>query len=128
MAARDALAARSLLLAEDEALVSLDLAMALEDAGAAVVPTYSLATTLEQARTGRFDAAVLDVNLAGAEVFPAATILADTGVPLVFHTGHERSETIAAVYPDAVTLSKPVATEQVVRGVLIAIRRGITIG
>ena len=111
------LTARALLLAEDEALVSLDLTMALEEAGASVVPTYSLDATMNAARSGAFDAAVLDVNLAGVEVFPAARVLADQGVPLVFHTGHERPETIALEYPNALTLSKPIATDQVVQGV-----------
>ena len=120
---RNALRARHLLLAEDEALVSLELSMALEDAGAEVRPTYSLGDTLAAARTEAFDAAVLDVNLAGHEVFPAARVLAERGVPLVFHTGHAKGSDIAADYPRSVTLAKPVATRRVVSAVSDAIER-----
>lgn len=111
------LAARHLLLAEDEVLVSLELSMVLEDAGADVVPTYSLDDTLDAARNGRFDAAVLDVNLAGCEVFPAARLLAERDVPIVFHTGHAKADDIAVDYPRALTLAKPIAPERVVGAV-----------
>ena len=114
---RGMLAARHLLLAEDEVLVSLELSMVLEDAGADVVPTYSLNDTLDAARNGTFDAAVLDVNLAGSEVFPAARLLAERDVPIVFHTGHAKADDIAVDYPRALTLAKPIAPERVVGAV-----------
>ena len=116
-----ALSARHLLLAEDEALLSLELSMALEEAGAEVRATFSLDDTLLAAREGSFDAAVLDVNLAGREVFPAASVLAERGVPLVFHTGHAKGAEIALEYPASVTLAKPVATDRVVDAVSCAI-------
>lgn len=38
--------------------------------------------------TGELDAALLDVNVAGQEVFPVAEALKARGVPFVFSTGY----------------------------------------
>ena len=36
------------------------------------------------------DVAILDVNIGGAKVFPAAQILRERGVPILFATGYGR--------------------------------------
>ena len=80
------------LVVEDEALVSMMLEDMLDDLGCAVIgPAASLSTGLAMAREGGFDAAVLDVNLAGQQVFPIADVLAANGVPFVFATGYGRA-------------------------------------
>ena len=43
---------------------------------------------LAQAETGRIDAAILDVNLAGRPSFPVADLLTGHGVPVIFATGY----------------------------------------
>jgi len=41
------------------------------------------------ARKADFDAAILDVNLAGQPITPVAEILVERGVPFVFSTGYD---------------------------------------
>jgi CheY-like chemotaxis protein len=74
---------------EDEALIALHLQDMLADLGCRVVAVFSsLAQAEAAAPTVETDAAVLDINVAGREVFPVATILADRGIPVVFSTGY----------------------------------------
>lgn len=55
---------------------------------AAVSVAFQLQDAVRIAETEEFDAAVLDVNLAGTEVFPLADVLARRGIPFVFATGY----------------------------------------
>ena len=84
------LAGRTVLLVEDEALLALDLELALRDAGADVIgPAMRLRDGLALVgEDTEIDVAVLDVDLAGEEVFPLADRLAARGIPFLFHTGH----------------------------------------
>lgn len=81
---------RRIFVVEDESLVLLNLEDMLTDMGwtiaaqAMILPeAVRLAATVEQP-----DAAILDVNIGGAAVFPAAQILVDRGVPILFATGY----------------------------------------
>src|SRR3974377_600360 len=59
-----------------------------------------------QAAKGKFDAAILDINLDGRDTYPVADILAKRGLPFVFVTGSgERS--LAPPYRDHLVLPKP---------------------
>jgi CheY-like chemotaxis protein len=82
----------SVLVVEDETIVSLLIEGMLTDLGCDDVWYASgveEGLTLLDARTP--DAAVLDVNLAGQPVYPIARRLADAGVPFVFATGYGAS-------------------------------------
>ncbi|MBW9091941.1 response regulator [Rhizobium wenxiniae] len=86
-----ALEGRRILLIEDEYLVATDLVTALENAGAVV---FGPVSDLERAMDivgSRFalDGAVLDINLDGEMVYPAAAVLSEHSVPIVFVTGYE---------------------------------------
>ncbi len=97
-----------ILIAEDEALIAMQIEMDLEDAGYRVVGPYlSLPTCLEALKTERIDAAVLDVDLAGFDVFPVADQLQEAQTPFVFHTGRGSHERILARFPDAPICKKP---------------------
>jgi CheY-like chemotaxis protein len=77
---------------EDETLVLFSLEDILADLGCEVV---GQAMRLDQAISraqdvGPVDVAILDVTIGGSNVFPAARILADRGVPLLFATGYGR--------------------------------------
>lgn len=110
------LAGRRVLLVEDEVLIAMELEMALEDAGAIVLgPIHSLPAAIEAARTVDLAAAVLDIDLAGRDVFPAADILRARGVPFVFHTGHGRRIELDRDYPAVPVCKKPVSGDRVVR-------------
>ena len=77
------------LLVEDEFLLSSLLAQDLRAAGFEIVgPCPSLATALQAAGHENFDAAILDINLRGELVYPAAEKLAERAIPFVFLSGY----------------------------------------
>lgn len=82
-----------ILVAEDEFMIATDLARELSDAGATVLgPTASLDKTLHLIRSeASIDASILDINLQGDMVFPAADLLRERGVPFLFATGYDGS-------------------------------------
>lgn len=78
------------LLVEDEAVVCMVLEDMLIDLGCDVVGTAArLDKALSLARSGKFDAAVLDVNLNGEKSYPVAAVLMERGVPFLFSTGYD---------------------------------------
>ncbi|MNE31516.1 two-component response regulator [compost metagenome] len=86
----NALQGRRVLVIEDESLVAMLLETILEDMGCAVVgPESNIDDGLRAATNeASLDAALLDVNVAGREVFPVAEALRARGVPFVFSTGY----------------------------------------
>ena len=76
---------------------------------AAAVGTIAEASDL--AAKGDFNAAVLDVNLDGQEIYPVAEILAKRGLPFVFVTGYGENSLIDP-YRDRPALQKPFQIEQ----------------
>ncbi|MFN3512822.1 MAG: PAS domain S-box protein [Phenylobacterium sp.] len=101
--------ARRILVVEDETLLAMELASALEAAGWTVVgPGYSLAEGLALAHANEdLDAALLDVNLSGRAVYPLAAELKAAGVPFVFCTGYEMVDPEGR-FIDAPLIRKPV--------------------
>jgi DNA-binding response OmpR family regulator len=74
---------------EDEALIALHLQDMLEDMGCTTAAVFSsVPDALKEVGEVAADAAILDVNVAGKEVFPVAEILAERKVPIVFSTGY----------------------------------------
>ena len=102
------------LVVEDEMLIAMDLESALEEAGADVV---GLAATVDRALAlidrESMDAAVLDVNLRGRDVYPVADALKARGVPFLFHTGHATRESLQARYLGVPVLTKPTDLDRV---------------
>ncbi|MFN3814889.1 response regulator [Brevundimonas sp.] len=86
----NALAGRKVLVVEDESLVAMLLETILEDMGC--IPVGPVSTVDEGVHKAEnepdLDLALLDVNVAGREVFPVADALAKRGVPVVFSTGY----------------------------------------
>jgi CheY-like chemotaxis protein len=103
---------KRVLVVEDEYLIRMLLEDMLADLGygvAAAVGTVAEASAL--AASGDFNAAILDVNLDGQEIFPVADILAGRSLPFVFVTGYgERS--LPDRYRDRPALQKPFQVEQ----------------
>ncbi len=86
------LSGKTILLVEDEYLVSLVVQEVLQEAGCTVLgPFARVGDALAAARTERVDIAVLDVNVAGEMVFPVAELLETRGVPFLFVTGYGRA-------------------------------------
>lgn len=84
------LTGRRVLIVEDESLVAMLLETILEDMECIPVgPASNIDDGEVLARdTADLDAALLDVNVAGRQVFPVAEILKARGVPFVFSTGY----------------------------------------
>ena len=102
----------SVLLVEDEYLIALDAEQMLRDLGAKDVEIVS---TFENAKTytreGRFDIAVLDVNINGQLSFPLAEILKSRNIPVVFATGYSLRERPIAGFEGGVCVGKPYTVE-----------------
>lgn len=102
-------------LVEDETLVAMLLEDMVSDLGATVVGTASRLSGALQAvcdTAVHVDLAVLDVNLAGEEVFPVAGALQERGVPFIFSTGYGNSG-LPEAWRSRPTLQKPFTQEQV---------------
>lgn len=101
-----------LLVVEDEYLIRLLLEDMLSDLGYSVAAAVGTITEArEHAATGDFQAAILDVNLDGEEIFPVADILAERGLPFVFVTGYGEGA-LPAHYRNRPALQKPFQTER----------------
>ena len=114
-----ALAGRRVLVVEDESLVAMLLETILEDMGCTPVgPASTVEEGLARVEDPEsLDAALLDVNVAGQQVFPIAEALKARGVPFVFSTGYGEGG-----LPDAwrghPTVQKPF-TESAIRNALM---------
>jgi CheY-like chemotaxis protein len=97
---------------EDEYLIRMLLEDMLADLGYEVAAAVgTIAEASELAASGDFNAAILDVNLDGQEIYPVAEILAKRGLPFVFVTGYgERS--LTEPYRDRPALQKPFQIDQ----------------
>ena len=77
------------LVAEDEALVSMLIEDMLADMGALVVgPAATFDEAMGLAGSETIDIALLDVNLAGKPVFPIADLLRERGIVFIFASGY----------------------------------------
>ena len=114
------LSGRRVLIVEDESLVAMLLETILEDMGCTPVgPAANIDDGLRLAvEETPLDAALLDVNVAGRQVFPVAEALAARGVPFIFSTGYGESG-LPDVWRGQPTIQKPF-TEAAVRDALMA--------
>ncbi len=108
-------AAPRVLVVEDEYLIRMLLEDMLDELGYGVLAAVGTISEASQiATSGEFNAAILDVNLDGQEIYPVADILAKRGLPFVFVTGYgERS--LPEPYRGRPTLQKPFQAEQLKR-------------
>lgn len=101
--------ARSLriLLIEDEALVAMMITDMVEEFGHNVVATAArLADALKLAGEVDVDLAIVDLNLNGERTFPAAAVLKQRGVPIVFSTGYG-ADALGPDWAGSPVLAKP---------------------
>lgn len=118
-----ALKGARVLLVEDEAMIAMELEFNLADEGAEVVGPYgTLARALEAARDDEVEVALLDVDLGGKDVFPAADLLHARGVPIVFHTGHADRVDLQGRYEGASVCSKPTPWSDMVTALVRRLR------
>jgi len=97
---------RTVMLVEDEMYLAMMLQDVLEDAGYTVVFASRVEQALELAASAAIDAAILDINVDGSEVFPVAEALIARGIPFVFASGYG-DRRLPAAHASAPTLQKP---------------------
>ena len=111
---------KTILVVEDESLVAMLLETILEDMGCATLgPISTVDEAMAVIGEGQaFDGALLDVNVAGKEIFPVAKALKERGVPFVFSTGYGEGG-LPPEWRGQSTIQKPF-TEDAVQQALIA--------
>lgn len=103
---------RRVLVVEDEAIIAIDMAAALEDAGYCVVgPVGSVYEAMKLLDEHTCDCAVLDINLTGETSSPVANRLIAHGIPFVTVSGNT-PESSGEEFSQAPFLSKPIVTSK----------------
>lgn len=103
------------LLVEDQMIVAMQIEDMLHAAGCEVVgPVGTLQAAITLAHAEALDAAVLDINLDGEKVYPAAEELQARGIPFILATGYGES-TLPEKWRNQPRLNKPYRREQLVQ-------------
>jgi len=101
------LAGRSVLIVEDEMLLAMDIEELVRAAGCSVIgPVGTMVQAARKLRESPPDAAILDVNISGEQVFPVADALHEAGIPFMIVTGYAR-EHVPERHRDRPFLQKP---------------------
>jgi CheY-like chemotaxis protein len=97
-----------ILLVEDQAMVAMLIEGMLHALGCQAVEwVANVPAALEAINAIEFDAALLDMNLSGAAVYPVAELLSSRRMPFVFVTGYGQTSEAKARFPHAPVLKKP---------------------
>lgn len=100
------------LVVEDQMIVAMQIEDMLQAAGCQVVgPVGTLQAAIAMAREEPLDAAVLDINLDGDKVYPAAEELHSRGIPFILATGYGE-QALPEKWRQRPRLSKPFRREQ----------------
>jgi DNA-binding response OmpR family regulator len=95
------------LVVEDEAMIAMLVEDMVIDFGSEVVgPAARFEEALSLAQNEELDAAILDINVGGAVIFPVAQVLEARGIPLIFASGYG-SGTVPTRFSSAPVLAKP---------------------
>jgi CheY-like chemotaxis protein len=101
------------LIAEDEALVALDLEASVDALGYHVFGIFpTVGEALASLEAGLPDVALIDANLRDESSAPLAERLTALGVPVVLATGYDSSHDITARFPKVAKLTKPVGPDE----------------
>jgi CheY-like chemotaxis protein len=105
---RETLQGLRILVAEDEALVLMEIEDMLNDFGCEIVgPVATVDDALAAIRQNDLDGALLDMSLHGDRITPAAEELLARGVRFILCTGYGREPGDESVIRDAPRLTKP---------------------
>jgi DNA-binding response OmpR family regulator len=107
----------TILLVEDEPLISLDIQTALTGAGAEVLTAVDAADGARLVAKSKLSAAVLDVDLGDLDCWVVCRLLARAGVPFLFYTGYTQSD-VFKDWPQAPVHAKPMTHEELVAAVV----------
>jgi CheY-like chemotaxis protein len=113
----------SVFLVEDDALIRMMVAEMVGELGHTVCAEAGhLNEAIALARSALFDLAIMDVNLAGEIVTPAADIVASRGLPIIFATGYDASA-LPERFRDRPMLRKPFRMDDMVDAIKRAVRQ-----
>jgi DNA-binding response OmpR family regulator len=99
---------------DDDTIVGMVVEDILLDAGYRVCgPHITFAAGMKAAESETFDAALLDVNLAGVPSYPIGEVLAARGIPFVLTSGYG-DDAAPAAHPDWPVCSKPFTADALV--------------
>jgi DNA-binding NtrC family response regulator len=104
------LAGRSILVVQDEPLISMEMTAPFESAGAKVRQARTVAEAVN--RTDGLSAAVLDYRLGDENVPRLCALLSERRIPFMFYTGYGDLE---GSYPTAVVVQKPSTARALLR-------------
>jgi CheY-like chemotaxis protein len=108
---------KRILVVEDEALISMEIASILASAGFEILgPASTVAQALDLLDRSACDAAVLDVNLGKETAEPIARFLAANGKPFITVSGYAREQQ-PAVFRDSLLLPKPLRSDMLIDAV-----------
>ncbi|RYG35099.1 MAG: response regulator [Burkholderiales bacterium] len=95
------------LVVEDQYLIADEVVRLLKSWGAEVLgPARDIDAAISIVEQSRVDLAVLDINMRGRKIYPAADALRKRGIPFVFVSAYDRSE-VRADFHNAVFIGKP---------------------
>ena len=98
----------TVLVAEDEFIIGIDLCDTVKEAGFAVEGPYdTVGSAMDSVKQHRPDLAILDVRLEDSDVYPLAEALMKENVPVIFHSGEVSPEEVRQRFPQAIACSKP---------------------
>ncbi len=98
----------SVLVAEDQTFIALDLAFAVEDAGGKVVgPAASCEAAMTLLSNEIVGAAILDVNLVDGDCSALVEVLVDLCVPFIIHTAVDLPTALSTRFSGLVVQIKP---------------------
>jgi CheY-like chemotaxis protein len=101
----------NVLIVEDDGLVLMLLEDMAQELGYNLVgPVSRLEDALRFALSHDIDAALLDINLSGALVYPLADLLREQGTPFIFSTGYDE-RVLPARFEGSPLLQKPFTIE-----------------
>ena len=114
-----------ILVAEDEALVLMEIEDVLGEFGCEIVgPVSTVGAAVAAIRHNDLDGALLDMNLHGERIVPAAEELLARGVQYILCTGYASSAGDEPVLKDAPRLIKPFSPQSLGAAMTEAFARG----
>jgi DNA-binding response OmpR family regulator len=110
-----------ILVVEDEAMIAILVEdMVLDLRGEVIGPVTQMNEALSLAWDAELDAAILDISVGGAVIFPVAGMLRERGIPVIFATGYEASG-LPVRFRDYPALQKPFGYETLAKALRAAL-------
>ena len=101
-------------LVDDDRNILASVSIALESEGYRVLTYTDGSSALDGFQTGLPDLAILDIDLGGREVFPAARILGARGIPFLCYTGRPQRDALETDFAGVPFCTKPMATDRLI--------------